>query len=394
MLDIDTLRVVQASVAFVVFLLVRFGTYRHTRSPYALGWSWVVVLSGGSTVVYLLEGPGLAALAAPLGNGLSVASAGLVWASARALRAAAPRPWAIVLACVAVTVASVADGRTDGTLPGTPALLAGMTLMFALAARELWVLTLEPHLQHSDSAIIRARPSLRAMVVTATFLAAFYGGRLVTFAVLGPDSSFYSTWAGPTATTFVILVVLVVVTFTITALSRFEATTAWQLRASRDDLTELLARHAFEQHYVRHTARRAGRDRPPILVLADLDDFKTVNDTYGHDEGDRVLRCLADALRETLTDADVACRWGGDEFVVMLADTDPDAATRAIHELTDAFAARTGVGTSAPSVSFGVAHARPGQSLAEALEDADWALRGAKDAGRSRIVVAPRADAG
>lgn len=394
MLDIETLRVIQAAVAIVVFILVRFGSYRHTRSPYAGGWSWVVVLSAASSGSYFLIGTSLDVLAAPLGNGLGVASAGVTWATGRTLRNAAARPWLVAAACAAVGIFSVIDGRTDGTIPGTPALLAGMALMFGLASKEIWALVLDPELQHSEAAIQRARPALRAMLAASTFLATFYTVRLVAFLALGPESPVYATWAGPQATTFVILVLLVVVTFTITELSRFEATTAWQVRASRDDLTHLLARHAFEEHYLRQITRPALRSGPSALVIADVDDFKSVNDGHGHDEGDRVLRCLGDALRDSLTDADVACRWGGDEFVVLLAGTDANRAQRALLDVNDAFASRAADGPSSPSISYGVAHVEGGQSLADALEQADGALRTAKRRGRSRIVIAQTVESG
>ncbi|WP_062133901.1 GGDEF domain-containing protein [Demequina aestuarii] len=394
MLDIETLRVIQASIAIIVFVLVRFGSYRHTRSLYARGWSWVVVLSAASSGSYFLIGTSLDGLAAPLGNALGVASAGVTWATGRALRHASPRPWSVAGACAAVAMLSALDGRTDGTIPGTPALLAGMALMFALASREVWALVLDPGLQHSEAAIQRARPALRAMLSASTFLAAFYAMRLVAFVALGPDSSVYATWAGPDATTFVILVLLVVVTFTVTELSRFESTTAWQVRASRDDLTHLLARHAFEEHYLRHTTRPAVRSGPSVLVIADFDDFKAVNDGYGHDEGDRVLQCFGDALRDCLTDSDVACRWGGDEFVLLLAGTDAQRAQRALLDVNDAFASRAANGPSQPSISYGVAHVESGQSLSDALDVADEALRGAKVTGRARIVIAQSAASG
>lgn len=394
MLDIETLRLTQAAVALVVFLLVRYGSYRHTGSPYARGWSWVVVLSAAGSASYFLAATPLDGLAAPLGNALSVASAALVWLTARRLRGVSPAPWIGALACVAVAIATVTDGRTDSTIPGTPALLAGMAMMFILATREIWKLALDPHLQHSEAALRRARPALWSMVGAATCLALFYSARLVAFAMLGPDSPTYVGWAGPGPTTLVILILLVVVTFTVTELSRFEATTAWQLRASRDDLTDLLTRHAFEQHYVRETGRSVGRSRVSVLVIADLDNFKDVNDRHGHDEGDRVLVSLAAALRETLAERDVACRWGGDEFVVHIADGDAVRAQRTLHRLNDLFALRTLDGPSRPTVSYGIAHAMPGQPLAEALEHADRALRGAKDDGRSRIVVSQGVDAG
>jgi diguanylate cyclase (GGDEF)-like protein len=89
-----------------------------------------------------------------------------------------------------------------------------------------------------------------------------------------------------------------------------------------DPLTGLGNRRAFEEAMVTEIARTRRADSVLSLLVCDLDRFKAINDTHGHLAGDNCLRQVADALRDELRGADVCFRWGGDEFVVVLADTD------------------------------------------------------------------------
>ncbi len=101
-----------------------------------------------------------------------------------------------------------------------------------------------------------------------------------------------------------------------------------QLRdAAETDLVTGVYSHRHLQDRVRQETARAARSRSPLSVLmVDLDDFKRVNDEHGHQAGDRVLRAIAGALRAAVRTSDVVARYGGDEFVVLMPDTDADEA--------------------------------------------------------------------
>jgi diguanylate cyclase (GGDEF)-like protein len=89
-------------------------------------------------------------------------------------------------------------------------------------------------------------------------------------------------------------------------------------------------------------AQRARRyDRPMTLVYIDVDDFKSVNDRNGHSGGDALLRCVGDTIRATIRQTDTAARWGGDEFVVLLPETDRDQAATAVEKLQTQLLERT-----------------------------------------------------
>src|SRR6185437_11343141 len=134
---------------------------------------------------------------------------------------------------------------------------------------------------------------------------------------------------------------------------------------------------------------------PLTLVVADLDDFKEVNDRFGHLTGDCVLRDFGAVLRSTVRDVDLACRWGGEEFVLVLPGTDAEGgvnlAERIREHLRD-HATRALDGTPVHfTASFGVAAAAAGTNGQELLALADAALYEAKRTGKDRVERAAEA---
>jgi two-component system cell cycle response regulator len=88
-----------------------------------------------------------------------------------------------------------------------------------------------------------------------------------------------------------------------------------------DSLTGLNNRRYFETHFATLVETAADRGRPLSVMILDIDLFKAVNDTYGHDSGDKVLKAFAERVRRVVRNADVLCRLGGEEFVVVMPDT-------------------------------------------------------------------------
>jgi len=164
--------------------------------------------------------------------------------------------------------------------------------------------------------------------------------------------------------------------------------------ASRDSLTEIYNRRHFLElaGHELERARRAGRRTS--LLMVDVDHFKRVNDTHGHAGGDEVLRGVVDCIKMLLRDSDLFARIGGEELVVLMPETGPEAARVVAERLRQAIeAARfalAGDREVSVTASIGLAVTQePPEPLADLLERADRALYAAKGAGRNRVEEAP-----
>jgi two-component system cell cycle response regulator len=163
--------------------------------------------------------------------------------------------------------------------------------------------------------------------------------------------------------------------------------------AVTDGLTGLHNRRYLDSHLATLFDRAAARGRPLSLLISDIDRFKPINDTYGHAAGDEVLRDFAARLRKNVRGIDLACRFGGEEFVVVMPDTEPAVAQlvaeRIRHEIeSQPFATGTGAPPIRVTVSIGVASMIAGTDSVQALvKRADSALYEAKNGGRNRVVA-------
>jgi diguanylate cyclase (GGDEF)-like protein len=156
-----------------------------------------------------------------------------------------------------------------------------------------------------------------------------------------------------------------------------------------DGLTGVANRRRCSEALAAEVARAARHATPLSLVMADLDDFKIVNDAHGHAAGDMVLREFAEVLRATLRETDLAGRWGGEEFLLLLPGTDATGAAQLAERVRAAFAERpmlSSDGVPLPvTCSFGVAQHRPGEDEEELTAAADRALYRAKAQGKNRV---------
>jgi diguanylate cyclase (GGDEF)-like protein len=177
-----------------------------------------------------------------------------------------------------------------------------------------------------------------------------------------------------------------------TALANARHHSAVQRQALVDTLTGLANRRLCEAALEKEIGRADRFGEPFSLIVGDIDDFKTVNDRYGHQTGDDVLKEFARALQETVREIDLAGRWGGEEFVVGLPGTDLDGGARLAERVRAAFAERT---IEAPrgeqfhvTATFGVAEFDGRGGLLKLLAAADTALYRAKRAGKNRVATA------
>ncbi|HOL64949.1 MAG TPA: GGDEF domain-containing protein [Accumulibacter sp.] len=158
--------------------------------------------------------------------------------------------------------------------------------------------------------------------------------------------------------------------------------------ALSDPLTGALNRRGFEEAYRREAARARRKGVRISLAMIDLDDFKKINDELGHAAGDEALLNLVQTLRNALRPTDILCRFGGEEFVVLLPETRRCDAVAAITRIRQRFAARSLPGTDARlTFSAGVVVQDYDESLEEALVRVDEATYAAKRQGKNCVVM-------
>lgn len=160
--------------------------------------------------------------------------------------------------------------------------------------------------------------------------------------------------------------------------------------AMHDPLTGLANRRAADRRLAAEHALALRRGTPLSLLMLDIDRFKRINDTWDHDEGDRVLAEVARRIRHEVRAGDLATRYGGEEFLVLLPDTALQAASDVAERIRGAIASEPvalGGGRVVVTASVGVAQLRDGEDNAALVARADTALYRAKQQGRNRCVA-------
>ena len=173
---------------------------------------------------------------------------------------------------------------------------------------------------------------------------------------------------------------------------RFSA--GFELLATMDGLTSLFNRRHFETLARVEWGRFQRYGRPLSLLVVDVDKFKSINDHFGHDAGDLVLKAIADDCSSMRRESDIVARLGGEEFVLLLPETSESAAILVAERLRKQIEDHSSIfpsGGTRISASIGIAGATLGMSSFEVmLKRADEALYEAKRGGRNRVVIAPR----
>lgn len=170
-----------------------------------------------------------------------------------------------------------------------------------------------------------------------------------------------------------------------------DTTAEMMLRSETDSLSGVLNRRGFERHAERLIERAQRSGTPAVLIAADLDHFKAINDGYGHAAGDGVIAHFAHVLRDVVSGGAIVSRLGGEEFAVLIAGADLAEGRRQAEAARIAYAAAAPAGLGIDGVvsaSFGVAQAMPGDTLFDLSRRADAALYRAKAGERNQVCVA------
>ncbi|MFJ4208887.1 GGDEF domain-containing protein [Paenarthrobacter sp. NPDC089675] len=378
-LDAFSVRVALGVVTLTLFVLF-IASYRRTKSSYAGWWAIALLEYMLGNAAFLLNGTTHQLWANPVGNVLVVAGSFSVWAGARTLRDLKAAPWLLAVAPAITAVASVLENPATNVWSGGSVYLAMMTLGIALAARDLWLIQgTHSHLH-------------RGLSMAAGLLAIYYLGRWGVYTMEGPGSATFRTYFGPAPSGLISLVLLVTVSFSMTALSSDQLIKGLRERASRDHLTGLLNRGTFLDLAGTELKRLHGTESGAAVVLADLDHFKAVNDEHGHRAGDAALKAFAEACKASVRSTDLVGRYGGEEFVLFLPGATQERAENIAAEISRRMSSMEVPGGGAfPTVSYGVTSSTPATAdLSFMIEVADAALYSAKAQGRNRIVGADR----
>ena len=164
-----------------------------------------------------------------------------------------------------------------------------------------------------------------------------------------------------------------------------------RLMAITDALTGLYNRRYFQQMFSRELSRAVRYSKPLSLIMMDVDDFKKFNDTYGHPHGDKVLGAMGDILLEALRGTDFAFRYGGEEFIVLLPETDFSSALHVAGRLRESVELKSaeelrGIAPHGVTASVGVvSYPRDGETRDDLLKSVDELLYRAKEHGKNRV---------
>lgn len=159
-------------------------------------------------------------------------------------------------------------------------------------------------------------------------------------------------------------------------------------KALLDPLTELPNRQAYNERAAIEVQRWQRYNRPLSIAIFDIDFFKKINDSYGHQAGDRVIKVIGRSIAKRLREVDFFCRFGGEEFVALLPETSADAAFLLLDKIRDAIAKASFNYKEQPmsiTLSVGITEFKPQDSLESAFERADQALYQAKSNGRNQV---------
>ena len=159
------------------------------------------------------------------------------------------------------------------------------------------------------------------------------------------------------------------------------------LLASTDKLTGINNRHRFEELFSAETSRCERYKTPMALIMFDVDHFKSINDTYGHDIGDNILRSISDVIQFNIRNNDIFARWGGEEFIILAPETTGENAENLAKKLCNAIEQYDFDVVGTVTASFGITMHHSGDTNEEIIKRADKAMYQAKENGRNQVVI-------
>ena len=381
-LDVNTLFLVTVYVEAILGLLLLFAWAQNSAITAVAWWGFAHLLRAGSVMLFGWYGAVSDLISIDLANALLFTAFAFTWTGARVFDHRRPQPILLfggaVLWLIASRIPAVANSFNLRVL-----LSSGIITAYTWAtAYEFWRGRSEP--------LVSRWPAIFMLFAHgALYLLRTPLGAMLPWVPAG-NAVFESVWL--TVLSFEALLFTISIAFILLAMAKERTEYCHKTAALIDPLTGIANRRAFLQDGQAQLKRQVVNPRPTAVMLLDLDNFKSINDRFGHAIGDRVLEIFADVTSGCVRRVDLFGRLGGEEFAALLRDTTRDRALIVAEQIRACFADATRDVDGRPvvgTVSIGIAVSYDAVlDLSALLAQADHALYRAKDGGRNRIEVA------
>ena len=381
-LDVNTLFLVTIYVEAILGLLLLFAWVQNTAITAVAWWGFAHLLRAGSIMLFGLYGSAPDLISIDLANSLLFTAFAVTWTGARVFDHHRPLPILLfggaalwLVACRLPIVENAWDVR--------------VLLSCGIIAAYTWATAYEFWRGRSEPLVSRWPAIFMLFADGSLYLLRTPLGAMLPWLPTA-NQVFESVWM--TVLSFEALLFTIAIAFILLAMAKERTEYRHKTAALIDPLTGIANRRAFLEDGEAQLKRQATDPRPTAVMLLDLDNFKSINDRFGHAIGDRVLGIFAEVASGCLRRIDLFGRLGGEEFAAVLFDTTSERALAVGEEIRTRFAAATREAEECPvvaTVSVGIVISHDAVlDLSTLLAQADHALCRAKDNGRNRVEVA------
>jgi diguanylate cyclase (GGDEF)-like protein len=381
-LDVNTLFLVTIYVEAILGLLLLFAWVQNTAITALAWWGFAHLLRAASVMLFGLYGSVSELISIDLANALLFTAFALTWTGARVFDHRRPRPVLLFGGAMLWLIASRIPGFAD-SFDVRVLVSSGIITAYTWAtAYEFWRGRSEP--------LVSRWPVIFMLFAHGSlYLLRTPFGAMLPWLPTG-NQVFESAWL--TVLSFEALLFTIAIAFILLAMAKERTEHRHKTASLVDPLTGVANRRAFLQDGEAQLKRQTTDPRPTAVMLLDLDNFKSINDRFGHAVGDRVLQIFADVASGCVRHIDLFGRLGGEEFAALLRDTTRERALAVAEQIRTGFAEATrqvdGRSVDA-TVSIGIVISHDAVlDLSALLAQADHALYRAKDSGRNRVEIA------
>ena len=381
-LDVNTLFLVTIYVEAILGLLLLFAWAQNTAITAVAWWGFAHLLRAASVTLFGLYGSVSDFISIDLANAILFMSFAVTWTGARLFDHRRPQPVLLFAGAAFWLVACRIPGFGD-SFDVRVLVSSGIITAYTWAtAFEFWRGRSEP--------LVSRWPAIFMLLAHgALYLLRTPFGAMLPW-LPTTNQVFASVWL--TVISFEALLFTIAIAFILLAMAKERTEHRHKTAALIDRLTGISNRRAFLQVGEAQLKRQAADPRPTAVMLLDLDNFKSINDRFGHAVGDGVLEIFADVSSGCLRRIDLFGRLGGEEFAALLRDTTRERALAVAEQIRTSFAEATQEVDGRPvaaTVSIGIVISHDAVlDLSALLAQADHALYRAKDSGRNRVEVA------